>query len=184
MKRMYFLADTLESVERVWHNLREIDIAEGAFHIVTKDDDGIQRHKMSTAGAFVRTDLIHSGEQGALVGTLLGLAFATWLVVTEPFGLQVGWFGFLFAAAMFGFHGAWVGGMVGLAQENYKLKPFHNAIEKGKYLLMVDIGTPQQENLVRMIIRMQHPELIYEGEDTLGSNPFQRKTAFQPVHPM
>ncbi|HET8705016.1 MAG TPA: hypothetical protein VFM46_01840 [Pseudomonadales bacterium] len=184
MKRMYYLADTLEAVERVWNNVRYINISAGSFHIVSQDSDGIQRHQLSPAGAVRQTDIIHSSEQGALIGATVGVLFAIWLMVVKPFDLQVGMTGFIVAVVMFLAFGAWAGGLIGLSHMNYKIAPFRKAVEEGKYLLMIDVGTIQQENLLRMLMRLKHPDVIYEGGDSLFINPFEMKTTFQPLHPV
>ncbi len=184
MKRMYYLADTLEAAERVWNNVQHINISSGSFHVVSKDEDGIKRHHLSSASAVRRTDLIHSGEQGALIGGTIGFLFALWLIVAKPFDMNVGMMGFSVAFLMFTVFGAWAGGLIGLSHENYKIVPFHNAIEEGKYLLMIDVGTVQQENLLRMLMRLKHQDVLFEGGDSLFINPFEMKTSFQPLHPV
>lgn len=184
MKRMYYLADSLEAVERVWNNVRYINISAGSFHIISKDDDGIKRHQLSPAGAIRRTDLIHRGEQGALIGAVFGVVFALWLVISRPYDIHIGLFGFMLAVALFLVFGAWAGGLIGLSHEHYKIVPFHKAVEEGKYLMMIDVGTVQQENLLRMLMRLKHPDVLFEGGDSLFINPFEMKTTFQPLHPV
>ena len=68
--------------------------------------------------------------------------------------------------------GAWLGGMVGLSRENYKLEPFHEEIEAGRYLIMVDVRQESKAR-VREIMNMGFPRVRFCGKDSTMINPFK-----------
>ena len=65
--------------------------------------------------------------------------------------------------------GAWEGGMIGLSRENYKIERFHDDIEAGHYLIMVDVSR-QQRPLVKELMNFDFPQVPYRGGGTRGIN--------------
>ncbi|MFZ5603035.1 MAG: hypothetical protein ACOY7J_11340, partial [Pseudomonadota bacterium] len=72
---------------------------------------------------------------------------------------------FIFVCCIFTFFGAWTGGIVGISHENHHIARFHDALEQGDTLLMLDAYSPQQENRVRNLMHSRHLEATFEGED-------------------
>jgi hypothetical protein len=77
--------------------------------------------------------------------------------------------------SIFGFitlFGAWVGGLVGLNKENQKISFYHNDIEAGKYLILIDIKA-EQEDVVKSLMAQKHPEAQFKRTGSTFINPFK-----------
>jgi hypothetical protein len=67
--------------------------------------------------------------------------------------------------------GAWAASLVAMSVPNTRLKPFQNAIDAGKILLMVDVPTSRVEEL-RDLVSRRHPEASSHGiEPTVPAFP-------------
>ncbi len=173
MRRLYYIADNLPITRAISEALHEEGITDWNFHVVAKDETGLYRHHIHSATPIHQLDIIHSGERWALCGAAIGLALGLVVYISNvlPFAttaLTV----FLFALVG-GLFGAWQGGVIGLSRENYKLEPYHNEIEAGRYLIMVDVH-PDSRGRVREILNMGFPEVRFCGRDTTVINPFSR----------
>lgn len=182
MRTLYYLMDKLDTAREVAATLRQLNIDDNGYYIVSKDHDGLRRYNLHDASILDETDLIHSGERGALIGGLCGLLFALWIALMQPLGLSMSLAAFLFVSVLVGCFGAWVGGMVGLSHENYKLTPFHEAIARGKYLLVVNVRETARARTVKEVMHRRHAEALFEAEDTRGIDVFAGKAEFRPRH--
>lgn len=71
---------------------------------------------------------------------------------------------------LFSCFGAWVGGLVGVSSENYKIRRFHDDIEAGALLIMVDVSLDQRR-AVRDVID-EFDQIREAGEDSTLITPF------------
>lgn len=172
MKRLYYLTDSIDSTESISNDLHRLGITDWNLHVLSKDDDGLFRHHIHGANTLQRLDVIHSGEQGALIGIAIGLCAGTALMLGKPFGLELGLIAIAAIVIVFTLFGTWVGGMVGLTHESYKIKRFHNDLEAGRYLIMVDFRK-KQEQQVKDLMDKHHQEALFVGQDTSWINPFK-----------
>lgn len=182
MHKLMYLMAKLETAEAMVTSLQEMGIGHDAYHVISKDVDGIRRHHLHDGSFVYRTDLIHSGERGALIGGAMGLLFALALALAQPLGMPLGWAGFLVVALLISLFGTWVGGMVGLSHENYKLAPFHDALEGGQYLMIIGARDGGTAETVRQAMLERHPEAIFMADDEAMTNPFASKAEFHLHH--
>ncbi len=182
MHTLMYLMHRLDTAEAMVVSLRTMDIGHDAYRVISKDEDGIRSHHLHDGTLVDRTDVVHSGERGALAGGAIGLLFALLLAMTEPLGFPLGWGGFLAVMVLIGFFGAWVGGMVGLSHENYKFEPFHDALEAGQYLMTIGVRDLAKVEEVQRTMLMQHPEAIFMADDDTIINPFASKPEFRLHH--
>ncbi|MCC2637192.1 MAG: hypothetical protein K0Q68_911 [Moraxellaceae bacterium] len=182
MRTLYYLMDRLDTARDMAATLREFNIDDSGYFIVSKDHDGLRRHSLHDASVFAETDLIHSGLRGAIIGGLCGLLFALWMAVMQPFDMEMGLLTFLLVALLVGHFGAWVGGMVGLSHENYKLTPFHEAIAHGKYLMVVNLRDAARARPLKEVLHRRHPEAHFEAEDSGALSLLSSKPEFRPRH--
>ena len=67
--------------------------------------------------------------------------------------------------------GAWVSGMIGISAENSQIQEFHDAIEAGQLLLMIDIPKDRVDEITDLV-KKHHPEAEVEGtEPTIPAFP-------------
>ena len=175
MRRLYYVADDLPTTRAISETLHDEGVKDWNFHVVAKDEDGLYRHHIHSATPIQQLDIVHTGERYAMVGAMVGLTgglaayFGASLPVLSVVAITL-------IAALFG---AWLGGMVGLSRENYKLEPFHEEIEAGRYLIMVDVRDESRAR-VREIMNMGFPRVRYCGKESTLINPFKRPRHIYP----
>jgi hypothetical protein len=182
MRTLYYLMDKVETAEAMASTLTRMNIDRNGYYIVSRDHDGVRRHNLHDASVMDETDLVHSGERGALIGGLAGLLFAVLIVIAQPLGLSMSLGAFLFVSAIIGCFGAWVGGMVGLSHDHYKLEPFHQAIAEGKYLMVITLREVETARRIKEVLHHQHPGARFEAEDDARMDVIATKPEFRPRH--
>ena len=172
MVRLFYLVSSIDSAKEISDDLHEHGVTDWRFHIVSKDEAGLYTHQLHSASILDRTDLPRFVERGAIIGFVLALAIVLPLSLTDivplPAAAWVAMLAFMVAA------GAWIGGFGGIQGENYRIQPFHEDIEAGKHLIMVD--TPKEYvPKVKELMTKNHPEAELQGKDSSFNNPFARK---------
>lgn len=169
MKRLFYLVDSIDSVESISDDLHRDGITNWRFHIVSKDEAGLYTHRLHSASVLDRTDLARFVERGMIIGGLFALSFvlplALWGGLDWPTSAFVAMGVFLVLA------GGWLGGFGGIGTENYRLRKFHDAIEAGKYLVMVDVSKSNADHM-RALMAKNHPDAVLQGEGSSFNNPF------------
>jgi hypothetical protein len=169
MKRLFYLVDRMDSVEAISEDLHQEGITDWRFHILSRDDAGLFTRSLHSATIFDRTDLARYTERGAIAGALFAVAFMATVVLTGAFTMpSVAWIAlFLFMAAA----GAFLAGFGGIGAENYRIRQFHDAIEKGQHLVMVDVRKKDEARMKELMAK-RHPEARLQREDSSFNNPF------------
>lgn len=178
MKRLYYLTDNIESTEQISKDLHAEGISDWNFHVLSKDEAGLYKRHIHSANYLQKLDVIRNAERGAMLGFVASSLTALWVMTSEPFGSQTNG---LVYVAIFGFitlFGAWTGGMVGLAKENQSIAQFHDAIEAGRFLIMIDVKAGEEGRLRELMVR-RHPEAEFKSVGSTLVNPF--KFAGHPV---
>lgn len=179
MKRLYYLTHHIEAVDSISKTLHEAGISDWNFHVLSKDKAGLTTHRIHSTTPLHERDIIRSGERGALIGVTVGLCGA--MIVAATNMLPSSALGYLlmatlvFVCTMFG---AWVGGFLGIQTENYKVRQFHDELEDGQYLLMIDVDA-SHEDTIRKLMSLCH-DATPMGDDTTLITPFggQRPISF------
>ena len=181
MKRLYFLARSLESVREISDDLHHQGINDWHLHVLSRDNAGLYHRQIHGSHVFQQNDVIHSGELGAIIGGILGLLIAMGLELLTPFGAPLSLPVLLLIAGIFTLFGTWSGGLAGVTRENYKTTRFHDELEKGKHLIMVDVSA-QKEVEIRRHIERYHSEVSQAGEDSPFILPLSRNFWSIPRH--
>lgn len=174
MKRLYYLTRDIESTESISDDLHHAGITDWNFHVLSKNEAGLYRRQINSANNFHKSDLIHGAERGAIYGLAVGLFLAVVLWASSAFSSSLPLLATVIFATLFG---GWLGGFIGMQTENYKIKRFHDQIERGHYLIMVDIDVGQ-ELMVRSIMSKRHPEAHIAGVDTSVILPFDSHASY------
>lgn len=164
MKRLYYLFRGTQHARAISDDLQMAGLDTGQLHFLSRDHATLQLARVPTTSMLEERDLSHSGFYGGMIGLGVGVLFALYLMTSE-LGPHMNFLTFAFVCGMFAFFGAWTGGIVGISHENHHIARFHDALEQGDTLLMLDAYTPQQESKVREIMDTRHLEASYEGED-------------------
>jgi hypothetical protein len=169
MKRLYFLTRDIDAADEISERLHKAGITDWNFHVLSKNKSELHRHRLHATTPLQELDIIRGGEIGVIVGVLAGAIAA---LVFLRVGFDLNWLGFSAAVVLFALFGTWLGGMIGVSSENYKIRRFHNFIERGYLLLMVDVAKDQQKGFMDII--SLYPTVSPAGEDTTVVNPFAK----------
>ena len=173
MKCMYYLAPSLVSTHQVSDDLHEVGIDDWYIHVISKDAAGLKNEKIHSSNWFETTDLLRVGFIGANLGFIVGVLIAGGLLLFEPFGPNVPKIAYIFMVAVSTGFGAWVGGLTGIDTENRKIRRFHEAIEKGEYLILIYAHKGEGEK-IKEVMHKRHPESRHVATDRHFINPFGR----------
>jgi len=171
MRREYFLAESLEDVDKaacILHD--ELHINENNIHVISNDSRGIKQHHLHEGSILEKSDLVRGTEHGALLGIVMGITGGAILVIGMPFWdaselmKQA-----VIAITLFGSLGlgSIIGAFIGLIHVNYKILQFNEDIATGKLLILVD------SNELEIIKRaLDTLPVIDKGEDSSLIFPF------------
>ncbi len=186
MRRLYYVADNVDDAEAVTAALQTEGVSHWHLHVLAKDAAGLYTHKIHSANPIHQLDFVRTGARYALAGLLSGCLLAvvlyglsSWEVINLPTSPMV----FVVLGLVGLCFGAWEGGLVGLTRENYKIERFHQEIEAGKYLIMVDVNKDQRP-VVKELMNFEFPRIPYRGGDTTRIHIFGKPkvTYHQTTH--
>ena len=72
MRRLYYIADNLETTRAISETLHDEGIVDWNFHVVAKNESGLYQHHIHSANTYQQLDIIHTGERWAMVGACVG----------------------------------------------------------------------------------------------------------------
>jgi hypothetical protein len=137
MRRLYFLVPDTAVGKKVVDELLLARIEWRHIHVVAKR--GTPLEELPEAGYLQKSDIIPAMQRAVPIGGATGLLCGLVAIVLAPH-LVVAGGGLLLATGLAGVGiGAYLGGMVGLNVENTRHKAFHDAIERGQLLVIVDV---------------------------------------------
>ena len=161
MKRIYFLAPNVEITEKIVDNLLLARIDERHIHVLAKRDTPLGN--LPEASFLQKSDFIPALEQGIVIGGLAGILLGL-VAVAIPSDLNLGG-GMVLVCALAGVgFGAWVSSMVGSSIGSRRIKQFEEAIEKGEFLMMVDVPSQRIEG-VEQLVKERHPQVVCKGTE-------------------
>ena len=173
MKRLYFLTRDIDSVDEISERLHKAGISDWNFHVLSNNKSELHQHHLHSTTPIQELDIVRGGELGVILGlvggVLAGLAFIF------AFGIDLNWVSFSALVIFCAMFGTWLGGMIGVSNENYKIRRFHDEIDRGYLLLMVDVDKKQRKGFLNII--NQYPSVMPAGEDSTLVNPFARPLA-------
>lgn len=149
MKRLYYLTDDIEHAEHIARELAQYPLHQANVQVLSQDEVGLSVHQLKSASYLARQDILHRGSQGLFLGLTLGILT---LMFSLSLGLAPGDFsGQLALVILCGLLLGWAGCLIGLNQENHHLACFHDDIQCGRTLLLIDVA-PREVDVVKAII--------------------------------
>lgn len=174
MKRLYYLTQSMESTQSISDDLHNSGVTDWNFHVLSKQNEsGLYRRHIHSANLTHKSDIVHSAERGAIIGFVFGILLAWFLSNVPVFGIPISGSAPYFVILFGLMFGGWFGGFLGIQTENYKIKRFHDQLEIGRYLIMIDVEVGQ-EQLVRDIMNSKHPEARYYTDGSSVITPFHK----------
>lgn len=160
MKRYFYLSDDLDDLEVIESQLEAQGVSTPQIHVISKDDAGLDKHKLHQVHQWFQTDVVHSTMVGAVVGLLFSLAIVL-VGVFAGMAAVIGWTPFIFLSVVLLGFCTWEAGFIGTQLPNRHFKKFSAALNKGKHLLMVDVESDEEAKLKQ--VAAQHPMLQPAG---------------------
>lgn len=158
-KRIYWLLPDIASARQTMNDLLLARIDEGHIHFAAKD--GAEMEGLHAASILQTSDLIGAAQNGLGIGAGLGGAagvLAAYTVAGDGSQAAV----VMLLAALGAVLGTWSASMIGSSTPSRRLKRFQNAMERGEYLLMVDVPRGRIAEIEAML-EARHPEGHFEG---------------------
>lgn len=159
-RRLYFMLPDINTAKKIEEELLLAHIDDHHMHFLATMDTKLG--DLPKANVLQRTDLLHGMFVGSVAGGLTGAAVGTLLYLYPAFGASLGMgpiLGLAIAGIIFG---SWASGMIAISTPNSRLKAFHQMINKGNILLMVDAPKERVDEITRMI-KQHHPEADDKG---------------------
>lgn len=170
IQQLYLLPD-LGSSERLAGMIESSGIPHNRIHVAHKNHAEAQKRRLNDLNFLEEFDTIHSGERGFIVGVILALLVG--LSVFELLeGHPVASVITLFSCLIVVGFSTWLGGLIGASSDNYRLQPFHDHIEKGGSLMLIDVDARSDAEL-RSLVRTAFPEAKSAGSSNTVDNPFE-----------
>lgn len=173
MKCLYYLSPNLDISKNISDDLHTAGQSDWYIHVLSKDESGLAQKHLHSSNYLETLDLF----RGTTIGGLIGFVISCSVVLVEyftgflgPAFPNWGYFVFIVFVTMFGI---WEGGLYGIDSENQKIKPFHDEITSGKYLVLVYIDK-EHEDAITSMMKEKHPETKLVGVDRHFINPFSK----------
>lgn len=142
MKREYFLAETLEAADQtvaVLHH--QLHISDRHIRLISHSTNDLRQHNLHSASIIHKTNFVRGLERGcfySLSFSLIGfcvIAFgAPWWTLNSSLTAVL----FLSVLLIPLLAGGSIGAWVGFRNESYKISRFHQDLENGHHLILVD----------------------------------------------
>ncbi|QQD16793.1 hypothetical protein I6N98_10360 [Spongiibacter nanhainus] len=130
--------------------------------MLSKQDGRVEALGLTAAGPVQRSDLRDGALRGSLLGLLVGVISALFILGGWPVESDALRATTLYALPLtMWFAGAWWGGMLGLMQDNPALKPFLAQRDSGEFIILIE-SSPVDERLVKRVMAMADAVLIAE----------------------
>jgi len=167
MLRHYFISDNLDDLEIFEQQLEASGITTPQIHVLSKNDEEVAHHEnLNYVQSFMKNDVIHSAEVGAVIGFVLSLSILAVAYFSGWTESATGWFPFIFLAiVLFGFS-TWEGGLMGIQKPNFHFARFADALKMGRHVFFVDLETKQEDTLGKVLQSHPHVELAGTGAAT------------------
>ncbi|ELR66635.1 NAD/FAD-utilizing enzyme [Photobacterium marinum] len=161
MKRVFYISDDLDDLELVENELELSGISSPQIHVLSDNDAEVASHQnLHPVKSYMRNDVIHSTEIGAVVGMCIAV-FVLICAYLAGFTESAGWIPFtILAIVMLGLT-TWEGGLFGIQELHYQFRRFKHVLKSGKHVLMVDVK-PSQE-IVLANVTLAHDKLKLAG---------------------
>lgn len=163
MVRLYFLVPDAHRTLQITHELAELGLKKDEVHVLAHDQAKLEQMDVNRATLRQTTDVVNATKRGVLVGIPLGVLLGAIASFFIP--IAGGWTGIimlLIGAGLFGgLFGAWASSMIGVSVEDRKVTEYHDDIERGSFLMLVDVQDDREHEVITAVKR-HHPEVTID----------------------
>lgn len=166
-RRLYFMLPDISAARHAWKEMLLACVDNRNIHFLIKAGTPLA-HRMQPADILERTDALHEGGMGILLGAALGLlaGVLTLLFPHEYFPLwytNLDWTGILAITTLFGAIASGLGmAMLGVGLSNSDLEAAKDKISRGGVMMIVSVPLHRLSEL-RRVVETLHPEAEYYG---------------------
>ena len=156
-RRLYFVLPDVETSRKVVQELLLARIEEKRLHFLGRR--GVDMKDLPEASAVHKSDLFRGTYIGFFAGIITGLLAGLYIYFNPAtVGLQVPPYVIFICAITGAVIGAWISGpLIGASTPNHRIRAYHQLLEEGNILLIVDLPSTRIEE-VRKIIKSYYPE--------------------------
>lgn len=160
-RRIYWLLPDVDSARRTMDDLLLARIAEQHIHFVARE--GVDLSALHEANLMQTSDVVRAAQAGLVIGGAVGAVVGVIAAVYFPIVGDAPQWGLAAVLAMIGAaFGAWSSSLIGVSTPSHRLERFHDAIEQGRVLLMVDVPRGRVDEIEARLAAL-HPEAHLEG---------------------
>ena len=175
MRRLYYLVEDVEKVDWLADQLQQMGVFEWRCRHFEKGTSSFAHSKCRLSSRFLsqQLDIVHSGERGIIFGffagllcfligasTLMAFNYGAYVMRVEVF------FPLLMLSTLIG---SFLGCVVGLTKNNWKVSRMNRGFQQGQCLMMIDLPS-HQVPIVHRFMKEQH-SVIPRGEDSTSLLP-------------
>lgn len=167
MKRIYFLVPSVATARKIVDELMAAGVEEHHIHVMAKE--GAALGDLPRATLFEKSDYVPALQRGAAIGGATGLLAGLVLALFPPARAALGGGGVIAIAALGSAFGAWFSSMIGSDVPSPRLERFHDALQRGELLMLVDVPegrVDELEHLVKARHRSAHVEGVERSVST------------------
>ena len=148
MKRSYYLVQTLDAAKQLQSSLLKGSFNEAQIHALCKDDSQLASMGLTELPLTQRKDIYADIEYGGLIGILIGLLLALFMIPLPAETIDLTPVVFSSISFAFGAVGVVAGGLIGMTRENYHISEIRAQISDKQCVIMIDSEDPKLPQLL------------------------------------
>ena len=160
--RMYVTLPNVAAARELANDLLLARIEDRHMHFLARR--GTDLGELHEASYLQKTDAVHGGFVGLVIGGVMGAGLGAVLVNFPLGGISIEMVAVLIAAIVGAALGTWVAAMVGLQVPNSRLRAFERDLVEGHVLLILDVPASRYQE-IRDVIARKHPEAVDRGNE-------------------
>ncbi|MCL2916018.1 hypothetical protein L2725_19955 [Shewanella corallii] len=142
MQQLHFVLKDLEHAEAIQRDLLDNGLAERQLKFFSRDKNALSHLEVNAADFWDERDMPHLMMRGGMIA--LGLSVLAILAFNQVFpGISL--MPFILMMVFLTMFGIWLGGLIGLNNENYKLADHHKDLLDGEAVLVINARQEQQK---------------------------------------
>lgn len=160
MKRLYFVAKSLDNVETMENSLVDEGVGSSDLHLLSNDHDGAERRHLHEVPSIIQSNLVNSSVNGFLIGLALSSVV---MLLTYFYGWHTDatWVPFIFLAILILGFSCWEGGLWGIQHRKPEFSTFDDVLDSGSHVLLIDAEDADSDKI--RSICLNNDGVVYAG---------------------
>lgn len=175
MYQLHFLLKNLTHAEEIQKQLQQNGIHEKHIRFYSRNKNKLENLNIHSANFLEERDIVHMMLRGGLFSLIISF-FIMLLVFLLNVQLSINENAII--AIFCTFFGAWLGGLIGFNNENYKISAYHDALLKGDSVLVIDTRE-EQLIIVQKTMTNFDCDILHSSSTSSIINPLE---GWRPIH--